>query len=255
MSVHLPRLAEAPCGQLERDGRGVRRLALVGFRVDGRVTFIAAGLSAPAAAPEHMLRLLREKGLEHLDLGFGIDALMLSAEKAEPLDARQAELDEAGATASTHALAGLIDRLQARLGEAAVSRPQLTESWVPERSEAWRPAAPDPALPPERDDPRLRPILLFERPEPVETLAELPDGPPARFTWRRATRRVVKAQGPERLSAEWWRADPAGPAPRTRDYYRVEDEHGRRYWLFREGLYAREDADRAPTWWMHGVLP
>ena len=89
----------------------------------------------------------------------------------------------------------------------------------------------------------------------MTTLAELPDGVPARFVWRRASRRVVKAEGPERLSAEWWRT-PSSQAkrPRTRDYYRVEDEAGRRYWLYREGLYGREDADHVPTWWIAGVF-
>ena len=253
VSVHLPGLAEALCGQLSRDAHGARRLRLTGFRVDGRVTLIEAALSAPAATPAHLIRLLREKGLEKLDLGFGIDALMLSAEKAEALEARQIEMDEAASAAPAHALAALIDRLQARLGEAVARRPSFKESWVPELSEAWAPAGPEPQIPPERDDQRLRPILLFEAPEPVETLAELPDGAPVRFIWRRASRRVVKAEGPERLGAEWWAVGSARPR-RTRDYYRVEDENGRRYWLYREGLYGREDADRAPSWWIAGVF-
>ncbi len=252
VSVHLPSLAEALCGQLARDGRGARRLRLTGFRVDGRVALIEAALSAPAATPAHLIRLLHEKGLEKLDLGFGIDALMLSAEKAEVLDVRQVEMGEAADAAPPQALAALIDRLQARLGETVARRPSLKESWVPERSEVWTPAGPAPPAPPERDDQRLRPILLFEAPEPVQTLAELPDGVPARFIWRRASRRVVKAEGPERLGAEWW-AQPSRPQ-RTRDYYRVEDENGRRYWLYREGLYGREDADLAPSWWIAGVF-
>ncbi len=92
VAFHLPRLAEALAAALTRDGHGVRRLRLTGFRVDGRVTAIEAGLSAPAVSAAHLVRLLREKGLEALDLGFGLDALMLSAEKAEPLEARQGEL-------------------------------------------------------------------------------------------------------------------------------------------------------------------
>lgn len=252
----LPDLAQALSQQLERDGRGARRLALVGFRVDGRTTAIEVTLSAPAAAPDHMLRLLREKGLEHLDLGFGIDALMLCARQAEPMSARQGEMGDEREAAKPEALAALIDRLEARLGEGTVRRPQARESWIPERSEAWVRAAPEaPAQPESRDD-RPRPILLLDPPEPVETLAELPDGAPMRFTWRRAPRRVVKSQGPERLSHEWWRSGPglANRPPRTRDYYRVEDEQGRRYWLFREGLYGREDADHQPSWWLHGVF-
>jgi protein ImuB len=255
VAFHLPRLTEALATALGRDGQGARRLRLTGFRVDGRTTMIEAGLSAPAAGVAHLVRLLREKGLEHLDLGFGLDALMLSAEKAETIEAREAELDASPTQPSRDAIAALIDRLSAKLGDGQVSRPQYQESWVPELSEAWTPAGPDPGSPPERDEPRLRPILLFEPPEPVTTLAELPDGVPARFVWRRASRRVVKAEGPERLSAEWWRTSASeAKRPRTRDYYRVEDEKGRRYWLYREGLYGREDADRAPSWWIAGVF-
>jgi protein ImuB len=95
--------------------------------------------------------------------------------------------------------------------------------------------------------------LLFDPPEPVEALAELPDAAPSRFTWRRVAHRVAKAQGPERLSPEWWRPDPRSGA-RTRDYYAVEDESGRRYWLFREGLYDRiEGEDALPRWWIQGA--
>jgi protein ImuB len=256
--ARLPQLAGALTEQLARDGQGVRRLALIGFRVDGRTTALEAGLSAPAAAPEHMLRLLKEKGLERLDLGFGVDALMLCAQAVEPLTARQREMGEAAEAVPVEALAYLIDRLRARLGEGCVRRPQARESWIPEASEAWAKAGPHPPAAPSPGSagfgPRPRPILLFDPPEAVETLAELPDAAPTRFIWRRVSRRVVKAEGPERLSAEWWRADPEKPAPRTRDYYRVEDDRGRRYWLFREGLYGREDAERAPSWWLHGVF-
>jgi protein ImuB len=255
VAFHLPRLAEALAAALVRDGQGARRLRLTGFRVDSRTTMIEAGLSAPAAGASHLVRLMREKGLEHLDLGFGLDALMLSAEKAEAIEPRETELDASPTQPSPDAIAMLIDRLSSKLGEGQVRRPQYRESWVPEFSETWTPAGPDPNPPPERDETRLRPILLFEPPEPVTTIAELPDGIPARFVWRRASRRVVKAEGPERLNAEWWRplANEAR-RPRTRDYYRVEDEAGRRYWLFREGLYGREDADRAPSWWIAGVF-
>lgn len=264
----LPGLIERLCAALERDGQGVRALRLTAFRVDNAITAIEARLSAPSARPAHLARLLKEKGLEHLDLGFGADALMLSAVVTEPLTVRQPDMDGEGRIEAEGALAGLIDRLQARLGDQAVRRPQLAASWIPERAERWVRAevqAPEA----EASSDRSRPLLLFDPPEPVETIAEMPDGVPARFIWRRVSRKVVKAAGPERLSPEWWKPQPglgsrAEPA-RTRDYYRVEDEWGRRYWLFRDGLYGREDVSvadgpdgqplaRPPSWWLHGVF-
>jgi protein ImuB len=244
----LPNLARDLCEELGRHGKGARRVRLVAFRVDGGTTAIEAALSAPSADPAHLIRLLKEIGVEKLDLGFGADALMLSAPVAQARALRQTDsLGETDLDASA-ALSGLVDRLSARLGRDAVLQPRFTESHIPERAERWTPlkrldAVAEPA-------PYERPILMFDPPEPVEAIAELPDGAPARFTWRRVPRRVVKSAGPERLAPEWWR----GEKERTRDYYRVEDETGRRYWLFREGLYGREDADAAPTWRMHGVF-
>jgi protein ImuB len=91
------------------------------------------------------------------------------------------------------------------------------------------------------------PLRLFARPEPVEAVAEVPDGPPVTFRWRRALYRVARAEGPERIAPEWWREDAF-----TRDYFRVEDSAGHRFWLFREGLYGRELT--APRWYLHGVF-
>jgi protein ImuB len=83
----------------------------------------------------------------------------------------------------------------------------------------------------------------------LTVLAEIPEGPPARFTWRCLTRRVAKAEGPERIAPEWWRATD----PRPRDYYRIEDEDGHRYWVFREGLYQESELG-GPSWYLHGVF-
>jgi protein ImuB len=89
-------------------------------------------------------------------------------------------------------------------------------------------------------------------------MAEIPEGPPLRFTWRRVNRRVTKAEGPERIAPEWWRTFDGSPIERTRDYYRIEDEDGCRYWVFREGLYQERDEareDNPPRWFLHGVFP
>ena len=105
-------------------------------------------------------------------------------------------------------------------------------------------------------EPPLRPLLLFARPEAIQVIAGVPDGPPARFVWRRAAHAVVRAEGPERIAMEWWRPEGQGL---TRDYFRVEDEHGLRFWLYRDGLYDREFEPQEglpvrPVWYMHGLF-
>jgi len=150
----------------------------------------------------------------------------------------------------------LIDRIGARLGPERVSRIAHGDSHIPERAEI-RTAGADPAARlgspahaaawTDTDGPIDRPLRLFARPEPVEVTAAVPDGPPLHFRWRRALYRVARAEGPERIAPEWWHDD--GP---TRDYFRVEDPAGHRFWLFREGLYGRETA--APRWYVHGVF-
>jgi protein ImuB len=93
-----------------------------------------------------------------------------------------------------------------------------------------------------------RPLRLFARPEPIEALAEVPDGPPLRFRWRRVLHNVAAIEGPERIAAPWWRR--AG-AP-TRDYFRAEDTEGRRFWLYREGLWGLET--KQAKWFVHGLF-
>jgi protein ImuB len=102
-----------------------------------------------------------------------------------------------------------------------------------------------------RGDDGIRPIRLFEPPEPVEAFWLLPDDPPFRFTWRRRGHRVMRADGPERIAEEWWRPEGSAAIDAIRDYYRVEDEEGRRFWLFRAGLHG---GDRKPRWFVHGVF-
>ena len=258
VAARLSELATDLSAPLVRDGQGAKALTLTGFRSDGGTTCLSVRMGRPGRDAGIWLRLFREAGLGRLELGFGLDALMLTADVVEAMTARQGALESEAEAKQAESLATLIDRLTARLGEDRVLTPEPTDSWIPERAERWRPAlgrSPTAA----NDDMGRRPLLLLDPPEPVEAIAELPDGAPARFTWRRLSRRVTRADGPERLSPEWWRPRPDDRQVRTRDYYRVEDDAGGRYWLFREGLYGREfsgDPDeRAPSWWMHGVLP
>lgn len=248
----LPDLAARLCAALAVDDKGARHIVLQAWRVDGGVTELEAGLSAPTRDQGHLVRLLTEAGLERLDLGYGVDALRLSAMVAEPLAAAQVRLDRDPATPPDDAADRLIDRLRAKLGPRAVRWSRPRASWLPERADRWvavrpRGNAEDPPVGP-------RPILLLEPPEPIDhATALMPDGAPRAFTWRRVRRTVVRAAGPERIAPEWWR----GGAERTRDYYVVEDATARRYWLYRDGLFERtERADETelPRWFVHGLF-
>jgi protein ImuB len=255
----LDHLVRELCRKLARAGRGSRRLALWIARADGSSTLIEAGLSAPSREPAHLLRLVEDK-LDTLDMGFGVDLMTLTALVTEPLRPAQTALTEAHEKIGADTL---VDRLVNRLGSDAVRRLVPRASHLPELAQKLRSAFAGPSLWPETASPKPpRPPLLFASPEPLTVLAEIPEGPPARFTWRRQTRRVVKAEGPERIAPEWWRlrrrkgdrnATIDGPDRRPRDYYRIEDEDGHRYWVFREGLY-QESGLGPPSWFLHGVF-
>ena len=127
------------------------------------------------------------------------------------------------------------------------------DSHIPEQAELTLPVAEaGPAIWPASTpgEPPLRPIHLFDPPQRIESImAEVPDGPPVRFRWRRTVHEVARAEGPERIAGEWWRRhDTAIP---TRDYFRIEDRRGRRFWIFRHGLYS-ESAE--PAWYLHGLF-
>jgi protein ImuB len=244
---------------LERHGEGLRRVEASFFRVDGVVKSLEAGASRPLRDPGFIARLFRERldalGEEGLDTGYGFDLARLSALEVERLDPRQSAL-------ATDALAGrdpeedfadLVDRLGARLGQRRVLRLAPHGSHIPELAvaatpyAARRPAASWPLAAPCAGAP-TRPLRLLENPERIEAVAAVPDGPPLRFRWRRAIHEVTAVEGPERIAPEWWKDEDG----LTRDYFRVMDAQGRRFWLYRQGLYGQESAQ--PRWFMHGLF-
>ncbi|MDX9998857.1 MAG: DNA polymerase Y family protein [Phenylobacterium sp.] len=242
-------VAEKLCARLEREGRGARRFELAFHRLDGCAVPLRIGLSVAGRDPARIARLFAPK-LETVDPGFGIEVVTLAAEGVEPIGARQVRLD--AARDDGEGLAPLIDRLVNRLGEARVWKAVPVESHVPELA-AGR-AEPLAPVPPARpwDPEQPRPVRLFRRPEPIEAMAPIPDDPPVQFRWRGRLRRVRRAEGPERIAEEWWKRPIEEAAPsRVRDYYRVEDEDGARYWLFRAGLY---EPGQPAKWWLHGLF-
>ena len=248
LEAALARLMEDLSASLERDGLGARELSLLFCRVDGGTARRSVSTARATRDGMHLQRLF-EGRIETVDPGFGIDAMALHAVRAEPLAPEQFRLTEGGRGGGE--LGPLIDRLQARLGEGSVSRLEAVESHLPERAERQTAPGREGAAWPVRPGVGQRPFRLFDRPEPVDAIAELPDGPPALFTWRRLRRRIARAEGPERIEPEWWAG---GPEDRPRDYYRVEDMKGRRYWLFRAGLYRDAGSKGPPRWYIHGLF-
>jgi protein ImuB len=265
--------------RLVREGTGARRVDLGFHRVDGRVERIRLGTARPSRDPRHLAALFKEQ-LATVDPGLGVEDMILAAFAVEPLPAEQIGLPHHDASNETSGIAPLLDRLGNKLGLAALSRLEPRESHIPERASVRVPiggaltssvapakagAQGQLAPGPGSLDPRLRgddgirpprPIRLFEPPEPVEAFWLLPDDPPFWFAWRRCRHRVTRADGPERIADEWWQPAASGAGLREggdaiRDYYRVEDEEGRRFWLFRAGLHGN---DRPPRWFVHGVF-
>ncbi len=243
LALAAERLAADLVLRLAREGTGARRLDLAFHRVDGRVERLRLGTARPSRDPRHLAALFAQR-LDTVDPGLGVEDMILAAFMVEPLPAEQIGLD-CGAAGGA---APLLDRLGNRLGPGALYRLAPRESHIPERVSVRAPPGDGPRPGPSPFNKPPRPIRLFELPEPVEAFWLLPDDPPFRFTWRRRLHRVTRADGPERIAEEWWRAE----MPDTiRDYYRVEDDEGRRFWLFRAGL---PGTDHPTRWFVHGVF-
>ena len=244
-TAHLPALCKDLCAKLATSGYGTRRICVTVYRTDGEVRHISVATAQASRDAVHLLKLFDDK-LEKIDPGFGFDLITLSATVIEKLSLQQSRLD--GKNDTDAALAQMIDRLSARLGAKAVTRPTLRASHIPERAEVWATAL---HAPKSEDAPALkRPIKLLDHAEEVRVLYAVPEGPPAQFVWRRVTHRVVRFEGPERIAPEWWRDM---PGTRLRDYYIVEDQQAQRVWLYREGVLGDARGD-IPRWFVHGLF-
>ena len=251
----VPELAR----QLEARKLGARRLHLAGYRVDGSVAGTGVATAIPTREPKHLMRLLVDKAAS-LDPEFGFDAFALTASWCETLGAAQESLvEEPNGEAE---IAKLVDRLSVKLGPARVRRPVAVESHMPERASGWTPAIS--SLRAKRSNPgqgldcrapwglamTARPQHLLDRPEGIAVIYATPEGLPRRFIWRRLVHDIARVEGPERIAPEWWRERSTA---RLRDYYRVEDKDGRRYWIFREGVIG-DGRGGAPEWYIHGLF-
>jgi len=238
-------------GQLQAEGTGAQTFHLMVFRVDHQVMHLCVNAARATRDASHIARLFANR-IERLtadfDAGFGIEMIRLMASSVS--DLCEAHLTSFLGGGEADELDRLYDRMASRLGAGAVLRLKPLDSHIPERAARFEPLM---ARTPDKKEAAAsvgapRPLRLLPTPEPVKVIAEVPDGPPARMVWRRIGYRFEKASGPERIGVEWWQPGAGGL---TRDYYACEDDEGRRFWLFREGLYEEKEA---PRWFLHGLF-
>jgi protein ImuB len=246
------------CARLEKDHKGSRWMELTCYRVDGTLDRCEARTSKPTRSQTHLANLFGGR-LEKLRSGFGFEAFVLSVLDTEPLPPQQLLIADAAALHASDSFDVLVDRLGMRLGFEQVNRAVVQESYLPEHALMLRPASAStsstvstsgvksaewPAY-------RVRPIRLIEPPLGIAVLCLYAGGLPVRFFIGEQPHRIVRCEGPERLAPEWWRE----PASRwgTRDYYRVEDDKGLRFWIFRD-TNSLESISHAPQeqWFLHG---
>jgi protein ImuB len=259
----LEEMAVEACEQLAERAQGGRRFEALFFRTDGLAFPLRVETSLPVRDAPAIMRLLRERidSLnDPLDPGFGFDMLCFCTRLTEKMPPTQLAL-EGGEARREESVAALVDRLSVRAGRARIQRLTPRDTHIPEQAQLALPAieakAPEswPAMQ-QPDDPPMRPLHLFDPPQSIDVIALVPDGPPRRFRWRRAAHDITRYEGPERIAPEWWRAKDGAIAGEsvglTRDYYRIEDARGRRYWIFRDGLQGAEVAN--PRWYLHGLF-
>ncbi len=252
LETAVVQLMQCLCAALGEAEQGAMRVQLSAFRVDGTVQQLMIGTNKPSRDAAHMMRLFHEK-LPQLDADFGFDLLVLSAHETSELRPEQTGDQH---TENAHSITKLIDKLSARLGPASVHYLKHKNSHLPERCQTLAPpSTADLCWTSFPKNKPLRPIRLLQHPEDIEVLAEVPEGAPRSFRWRRVKHTVIKAEGPERLADEWWHKSDG----LTRDYYRIEVTDGTRFWVFRHGLYGiprvRSAESNQPQWYMHGFFP
>jgi protein ImuB len=244
IEIALTNLMETLCRRLKHDQKGLRSSVFKCFRVDGKIEQVMIGTSRPSNNVQHILKLYSLK-LSGIDPGLGIELFILEAPKVEDHVPQQEKLWEGSRGLDDIRIAELIDKLAGKIGDAAIQRYLPAEHYWPERS--FRPAVNIQEKAPVnwRTD-KIRPFQLLERAEHIEVTAPIPDYPPMLFRHKGVIHKIVKADGPERIEQEWWLQQ-----GQHRDYYRVEDEEGRRYWIFRLGHYH----EKTYQWFLHGFFP
>jgi protein ImuB len=244
IEIALQRLLDAVCQRLQKEQKGLRSASFKGYRMDGKIQEIGIGTNRASCNSKHLFKLF-ETRIETIEPALGIELFTLDALKVEELPAMQENLWENTMSLDNIDLCELLDRIGGKIGAANIQRYIPAAHYWPERS-FDNASSINEILPATWKSGRPRPLQLFPRPEPIEVTAPIPDYPPMLFRYKGKLHKIIKADGPERIEAEWWLQD-----GQHRDYYCVEDEDGYRYWLFRAGHY---DEAKSYQWFIHGFF-
>jgi protein ImuB len=241
IEIAIQRLLETLCLRLQHDGMGLRAATLTGYRVDGKVIQVDIGTNRATHQVSHLFKLFELK-INTIEPALGIELFVLDALKVQEVSTLQEALWAGNPGLNDQKLAELLDRLEGKIGPGTVHRYVADEHYWPERS--FKPATLNEKATTNWRLDRPRPVQLLAKPEAVEVTAPIPDYPPMMFRYKGKIHQIKKADGPERIEREWWL-----DSGEHRDYYYVEDEEGKRYWLFRSGHY---DEEHRKQWFIHG---
>jgi protein ImuB len=244
IEIALQRLLEMLCKRLHKEGKGVRTATFKGYRIDGNLVQIGIGTNRATHNINHLFKLFELK-ISTIEPALGIELFVLEASKVEDvsLDQEALWIEERNGLDNLN-VAELLDRLASKVGANTIHRYLPEEHYWPERSIKQVASLQDKANTTWRND-RPRPVKLLPYPQRIDVTAPIPDYPPMLFRYKGIVHHIKKADGPERIEREWWL-----DTGEHRDYYTVEDEEGKRYWLFRSGHYSGEQSQ----WFIHGFF-
>jgi protein ImuB len=236
-AVHA--LIDQLCKRLYSEGLGLRSAVLTYLRVDGKSGQLVIGTNHPSQRTDHVFKLFSQH-FDQIAPALGIELFILDATKTEPVIDKQSLLWSGKPDSKSELVAELLDNIAARVGASNIHRYLPQQRYLPERVAR---NTPDLAASPEGDwrEDKPRPLQLLDPPESIDAMALTPDYPPKQFIYRKERHIIASADGPERIECEWWE-QPEG----YRDYFIVEDEEGRRYWIF-------STSDK--YWFLHGYFP